>query len=152
MYYGAACLNIIKTRYFVSSGNASLGSIKDRIKSFEVMKDSDTTSPRARSPVSALNSDHHRTVRRTINWERDGSERRQIRRSERREAESRRVSEMLVKKEKHTEVDSSNENNIRSAGKTPSRTSERRPPRVAPRYKEKPPEPPLRRKIQDYKG
>lgn len=126
-----------------------MGSIKDRIKSFEVMKESGTTSPRSRSPITEFTADNHKTIRRTINWERDGTERRQIRRSERKEAQLRRENEVT---EGNNEIDTSDEKNIRSTRKVASRVNERRPPRIAPKVKEKPSESPLRRKSQEYRG
>ena len=123
-----------------------MGSIKDRIKSFEVMKESGTTSPRARSPITEFTADNHKTIRRTINWERDGTERRQIRRSERKEAQLRREHEVQTRA--NNEIDTSDEKNIRSTRKV----NERRPPRIAPKVKDKPSESSLRRKSQEYKG
>lgn len=131
--------------FFISSGNAPMGSIKDRIKSFEVMKESGTTSPRARSPITEFTANNHKTIRRTINWERDGTERRQIRRSERKEAQLRREHEVT---QDNNEIDTSDEKNVRSTRKV----NERRPPRIAPKVKEKPSESSLRRKSQEYKG
>ncbi len=133
------------------------------------MKDSGTTSPRARSPIPSYN-ESARTLRRSgTGWERDGSERRQMRRSERREAQLRRENEILALKEREKSIIQRNEigqsaetqsTEIPSTENTPHQAPERQVPRVAPRVtprvipreKDKPPETALRRRRNENKG
>ena len=129
------------------------------------MKTSDGANPRARSPVLSYNESSN-TLRKTgTSLERDGSERRQMRRSERREAEMRRENEMQALKAKEKSSNQRNEisqsTEIQSAESprkenTPHQVLERHVPRVAPRVipreKDKPPEPAFRRRRNENKG
>ena len=129
------------------------------------MKTSGTTSPRTRSPVP-FHNESTGTLRRTgTSLERDGNERRQMRRSERREAELRRENEMLALKAKekpnnqpnevsqNTEIQSAEGPTTESAPhQTPERHVPRVAPRVIPREKDKPPEPAFRRRRNENKG
>ena len=129
------------------------------------MKDTGTTSPRARSPIPQTSNENVRTQRRTGNsWEKDGNERRQMRRSERREAELRRENELLALKAKEKSFIQRDEGNGSTEAlkteKTPIQAPERQIPRapprailsVIPREKEKPPEPGFRRRRNENKG
>lgn len=108
--------------YTISPVGTPMGSIKDRIKSFEFMKESGSTSPQSPSPIPpVMNHESPRMARRNssndgserrdnserrhdsselndgCSEQRDvGSERRQMRRSERREAEMRRENQLFA--------------------------------------------------------
>ena len=136
--------------------SAPLGSIKDRIKNFEFMRESGSTSPRARSPITS-NNESPKTHRRTgTALERDGGERRQMRRSERKEAELRRENEIKALKAEEQSVSPHDIKNVNTQ-KTPPQLTERQVPRAAPRVtprvipreKDKPPEPALRRRNEN---
>ena len=150
---------------YFSGAAASLGSIKDRIKNFEFMKESGSTSPRALSPIQP-NNENATTVRRTgVSWERpDGSERRQMRRSERREAELRRENEILAFKAKEKSVIQRDKDSLttesscviktspQAAEKQASRVAPRVTPRVSPRENDRKPETTIRRRRNENKG
>lgn len=127
------------------------------------MKDSGTTSPQANLPVPNESS---RTPRKTgATWDRDSSERRQIRRSERRDAELRRENEILALTAKEMrvrgrqQIPATDISQRAMVKKTPLKASERKiprvPPCVTPRVstggKDKSPEAPVRRR-NEIKG
>ena len=126
------------------------------------MKESGSTSPRARSPMQP-NNENTRTVRRTgTSWERaDGNERRQMRRSERREAELRRENEILALKAKVNSAiphdrDSPTTKSLCVIKTLPQAPAKQAPlvaprviPRVTPRENVKEPETPMRKRNEN---